>query len=78
MRYGDPPPMNGKEEGPWNEQRAAAAEMRDLTEQLLNILLKRGKRTGAYVELERESAARFLVRSKVAEFTPGMHEVAAY
>jgi len=70
--WGPPPPMNGKEEGPWNEQRAAAAEMRDLTEQLLNSLVEAGGNgPGAYVELERESAAaRFLVRSKVAEFHP--------
>ena len=56
----------------WNETRAAAAEMRDLTEQLLNRLVEAtGGGSGVYVELERESAAaRFLVRSKVAQFHP--------
>ena len=56
----------------WNEKRAAAAEMRDLTEQLLNGLVEaEGGGPGVYVELERESAAaRFLVRSKAAQFHP--------
>ncbi|KAG9241146.1 hypothetical protein BJ878DRAFT_584589 [Calycina marina] len=56
----------------WNEKSAAAAEMRELTEQLLNSLVEaRGNGPGAYVGLERESAAsRFLVRSKVAQFHP--------
>jgi hypothetical protein len=56
----------------WDEKRAAAAEMRTLTEQLLNNLADaEGGGSGAYVDLERESAAaRFLVRSKVAQFHP--------
>jgi hypothetical protein len=50
----------------------AAAEMRDLTEQLLNGLVEANSGDGdAYIQLERESAAtRFLVRSKVAHFHP--------
>jgi len=56
----------------WDEKRSAAAEMKDLTEQLLNNLAEaEGGGSGAYVVLERESAAaRFLVRSKVAQFHP--------
>ncbi|EPE29573.1 hypothetical protein GLAREA_00733 [Glarea lozoyensis ATCC 20868] len=56
----------------WDEKDAAGAEMRDLTEQLLNRLVEAGGTgPGAYVELTRESAAaRFLVRSKVAQFHP--------
>lgn len=62
--------QKGKE--PWDEKTAAAAEMRELTEQLLNSLVEAdGGRNDGYVELERESAAaRFLVRSKVAHFHP--------
>jgi hypothetical protein len=68
--WGSRPPENGKSNEPWDEKRAAAAEMRDLTEQLLNSLVE-SESGGAYVELERESAAaRFLVRSKVAQFHP--------
>lgn len=57
---------------PWDEKRAAGAEMRELTEQLLNNLAEAGGGgPGAYVELPRESAAaRFLVRAKVAQFHP--------
>lgn len=70
--WGPRPPELGKTKEPWNEKRAAAAEMRELTEQLLNSLVEAdGSGPGAYVELERESAAaRFLVRSKVARFHP--------
>lgn len=67
--WGKPP--EEEQEG-WNEKQAAAAEMRELTEQLLNSLVEAdGNGPGAYVELSRESAAaRFLVRSKVAQFHP--------
>lgn len=70
--WGPRPMANGKTNAPWNEKRAAAAEMRELTEQLLNSLVEsEGGGPGAYVDLERESAAaRFLVRSKVAQFHP--------
>lgn len=62
-------PANG---GQWNEREAAAAEMRELTEQLLNNLIDAGSEGGgSYVQLQRESAAaRFLVRAKVAQFHP--------
>lgn len=61
-----------EDEEPWDEKRAAGAEMRELTEQLLNNLVEAGGTgPGAYVEITRESAAaRFLVRSKVAQFHP--------
>jgi hypothetical protein len=67
-----PKPEDGQTKEPWDEKRAAAAEMRELTEQLLNSLVDaEGTGPGAYVELQRESAAaRFLVRSKVAQFHP--------
>jgi hypothetical protein len=70
--WGSRPPENGETMKPWNEKQAAAAEMRELAEQLLNSLVEaEGGWPGAYVELERESAAaRFLVRSKVAQFHP--------
>ncbi|KFY39562.1 hypothetical protein V494_03923 [Pseudogymnoascus sp. VKM F-4513 (FW-928)] len=57
---------------PWNETTAAATEMRELTELLLNNLVEAdGGMNGGYVELDRESAAaRFLVRSRVAQFHP--------
>ncbi|KAI0890487.1 uncharacterized protein GGS22DRAFT_151024 [Annulohypoxylon maeteangense] len=55
-----------------DETAAAGAEMRDLTEELLNSLAQSdGDNSAAYVQLPRESAAaRFLVRSKVAQFHP--------
>ena len=70
--WGPRPEESGKTKEPWDEKRAAAAEMRELTEQLLNSLVEADRSgPGAYVELERESAAaRFLVRSKVAQFHP--------
>jgi hypothetical protein len=70
--WGPEPDGSGNAEEPWDEKRAAAAEMRELTEKLLNSLVEaEGGGPGAYVELERESAAaRFLVRSKVAQFHP--------
>ena len=56
----------------WDETGAAAAEMRELTEELLNTLMQsEGDGSAAYVQLAKESAAaRFLVRSKVAQFHP--------
>jgi hypothetical protein len=59
-------------DGPRDETQEAGAEMRELTEQLLNSVVEaEGGRSGVYVDLERESAAaRFLVRSKVAQFHP--------
>jgi hypothetical protein len=70
--WGLRPADYGKSKEPWSEQRAAGAEMRELTEQLLNSLVEAGGGgPGAYVELARESAAaRFLVRAKVAQFHP--------
>ena len=55
-----------------DETSAAAAEMRELTEELLNSLMQSdGDGSAAYVQLPKESAAaRFLVRSKVAQFHP--------
>ncbi|KAI1334760.1 hypothetical protein F5Y15DRAFT_279958 [Xylariaceae sp. FL0016] len=55
-----------------DETTAAGQEMRDLTEGLLNSLAQSdGDSSAAYVQLPRESAAaRFLVRSKVAQFHP--------
>jgi len=59
-------------DGPRNETQEAGVEMRELTEQLLNSVVEaEGGGPGVYVDLERESAAaRFLVRSKVAQFHP--------
>jgi len=67
-----PRPQDKDYEQPWDEKVAAAAEMRDLTELLLNSLVEaEGNGPGAYIVLPRESAAsRFLVRSKVAQFHP--------
>ncbi|KAM7224274.1 hypothetical protein V8F06_000055 [Rhypophila decipiens] len=55
-----------------DEASAAAVEMRNLTEQLLNKLTESGgDSSSAYVQIARETAAaRFLVRSKVAVFHP--------
>ncbi|KAI9795797.1 MAG: hypothetical protein M1833_006818 [Piccolia ochrophora] len=58
--------------GERSEREAAGAEMRALTEDLLNAsaMALDGTASG-YVELRRESAAaRFLVRAKVAQFHP--------
>lgn len=54
------------------EAAAAGAEMRDLTEALLNKLVESdGDSSAAYIQLHKETAAaRFLVRSKVAQFHP--------
>lgn len=70
--WGPRPDEEGDDEEPWDEKRAAAADMRDLTEALLNGWADaEGGGPGAYVDLQRESAAaRFLVRSKVAQFHP--------
>jgi uncharacterized coiled-coil protein SlyX len=58
--------------GRQSEVTAAAAEMRQLTEDLLNTLSEaQGDNSASYVQLSRESAAaRFLVRSKIAQFHP--------
>ncbi|KAM3067679.1 hypothetical protein ACMFMG_000007 [Clarireedia jacksonii] len=58
------------EDGGWDERTAAAAEMRDLAEQLLNALLEKDETgTDGFIEIKKETAAvRFLVRSKVAQF----------
>ncbi|MCJ1474081.1 hypothetical protein MMC13_002739 [Lambiella insularis] len=54
---------------PATERKAAAAETRLLTEDLLNVAAEEG--ADAYVTLARDSAAsRFLVRAKVAQFDP--------
>ena len=54
---------------PRSEKDAAGAEMRALTEDLLNAAVD--GTASAYVELQRDSAAaRFLVRAKVAQFHP--------
>ncbi|RYO74402.1 hypothetical protein DL766_008854 [Monosporascus sp. MC13-8B] len=55
-----------------DETSAAAAEMRELIEELLNALMQsEGDGSSAYVQLSKETAAaRFLVRSKVAQFHP--------
>ncbi|GKT98295.1 chromosome segregation protein smc [Fusarium langsethiae] len=61
-----------EESGRQSEVTAAAAEMRQLTEELLNTLSEaQGDNSASYVQLSRESAAaRFLVRSKIAQFHP--------
>jgi hypothetical protein len=58
--------------GSRDEASAAVAEMRELTEHLLNSLSESaGDSSAAYVSITRETAAvRFLVRSKVAQFHP--------
>ncbi|KAJ6445847.1 hemolysin III family channel protein [Purpureocillium lavendulum] len=55
-----------------DEVAAAGREMRSLTEELLNALGDaKGDNSASYVQLGRESAAaRFLVRSRVAQFHP--------
>ncbi|KAK0655762.1 hypothetical protein B0T16DRAFT_424475 [Cercophora newfieldiana] len=65
-------PRGGKRKREGDEASAASAEMRDLTEQLLNQAMESdGDSSAAYIRIPRESAAvRFLVRSKVAEFHP--------
>ncbi|KAI0483238.1 hypothetical protein GGR56DRAFT_232854 [Xylariaceae sp. FL0804] len=65
-------PGGPAEDSSRDEIKAAAKEMRNLTEELLNSLAQsEGDSSAAYVQLGRESAAaRFLVRSKVAQFHP--------
>ncbi|OAA68102.1 hypothetical protein SPI_00297 [Niveomyces insectorum RCEF 264] len=57
---------------PQDEASAASTELQELTEELLNALADAGGDSSlAYVVVPRESAAaRFLVRSKVAQFHP--------
>ncbi|KXH66443.1 hypothetical protein CSAL01_00891 [Colletotrichum salicis] len=70
--WGLPQEDAGREQGNADEVAAAGREMRDLTEQLLNQHAEAaGDSTAAYVKLSKETAAaRFLVRSKVAQFHP--------
>ncbi|KAI9834989.1 MAG: hypothetical protein M1819_002712 [Sarea resinae] len=57
------------ESGQRTERGAAGAEIRSLTENLLNFLFS--ENSSPYFPLERESAAaRFLVRAKIAQFNP--------
>lgn len=58
--------------GKGDEISAAGAEMRELTEDLLNQLVEaKGDNSASYISLPKETAAaRFLVRSKVAQFHP--------
>ncbi|RKF65686.1 hypothetical protein OnM2_004017 [Erysiphe neolycopersici] len=60
------------EEENWDEKSAAASEIRELIEQLLNSMAHAdGYHPNTYVNLRRESAAaRLLVRSKVAQYHP--------
>ncbi|KAI1446773.1 hypothetical protein F5Y02DRAFT_416656 [Annulohypoxylon stygium] len=69
-REGDEPTSKASHDR--DEIAAAGAEMRELTEELLNTLAQSdGDSSAAYVQLPRESAAaRFLVRSRVAQFHP--------
>ncbi|KLU87680.1 hypothetical protein MAPG_06674 [Magnaporthiopsis poae ATCC 64411] len=64
-------PVTKPREG-WDETAAAASDMRELTEELLRSLVEsEGDGWAAYVKITRESAAaRFLVRSRVAQFHP--------
>ncbi|KFY30288.1 hypothetical protein V493_02013 [Pseudogymnoascus sp. VKM F-4281 (FW-2241)] len=66
------PERERRAQEPWNETTAAATEVRELTELLLNNLVEEDSgMSGGYVELDRENAAaRFLVRSRVAQFHP--------
>ncbi|CAK7228336.1 hypothetical protein SBRCBS47491_006869 [Sporothrix bragantina] len=63
---------DNEDDGDWDEATAAAAEMQELTEELLNALASAGgDSSAAYVTIARESAAaRFLVRSRAAHFHP--------
>lgn len=69
---GDQPGNGAKRKRDRDEATAAGAEMRDLTELLLNQAMESGgDSSAAYIPIPKESAAvRFLVRSKVAEFHP--------
>ncbi|KAK1600481.1 uncharacterized protein LY79DRAFT_664761 [Colletotrichum navitas] len=70
--WGLPQEDTSQKRGQADEAAAAGREMRALTEQLLNQLVESGgDSTTAYVKLSKETAAaRFLVRSKVAQFHP--------
>lgn len=72
--WGQPSNDADRSKQPWDEIRAAATEMRDLTEDLLNNLVEAESGDGdgdGYVQLSKESAAaRFLIRAKVAQFHP--------
>lgn len=70
--WGLPQEDAGQRRGDADEAAAAGREMRELTEQLLNQLVDAGgDSAAAYVKLPKETAAaRFLVRSKVAQFHP--------
>lgn len=64
--------IGSDEDGESQQLAAAGRQMRQLMEELLNRLAEAGGNNAAsYVHLERESAAaRFLVRSKVAQLHP--------
>lgn len=64
--------QRGRKNRDADEASAAGAEMRELTELLLNSLTDAaGDSSSAYVRIPKETAAaRFLVRSKVAQFHP--------
>ncbi|RYP89634.1 hypothetical protein DL770_004281 [Monosporascus sp. CRB-9-2] len=64
--------VDGMADDDRDEISAAAAEMRELIEELLNALMQsEDDSSSAYVQLSKETAAtRFLVRSKVAQFHP--------
>lgn len=70
--WGEGPDDTGTGAGHRDEAEAAATEMRLLTEELLNTYsAAKGDTQASYVQLPKESAvARFLVRSKVAQFHP--------
>jgi hypothetical protein len=66
--WGPQPDYDNSEE-PWNEKRAAAAEIRELIEALMECLQENGPTT--YHELNKDcAAARYLVRAKVAQLHP--------
>ncbi|KAI4869256.1 hypothetical protein F4820DRAFT_46223 [Hypoxylon rubiginosum] len=72
MQQEEDQPVREADNDSRDETAAAGAEMRNLTEELLNGLAQSdGDNSAAYVQLPRETAAaRFLVRSKVAQFHP--------
>lgn len=64
--------VEGHDERPVDEVKAAGNEMKQLLQALIQQLEEaKGENSRSYVSLPRESAAaRFLVRSKVAQFDP--------
>ncbi|EHA48958.1 hypothetical protein MCOR27_006340 [Pyricularia oryzae] len=71
--WGSPSARPGSKTGQnWDETAAAASDMRELTEQLLQKLVEsEGDHWASYVHIPKESAAaRFLIRSRVAQFHP--------